>query len=291
MAFDWNRARAFLATADAGSFSGAARALGTTQPTVGRQIAALEAELDVALFQRVGRGLTLTPTGLELVEHVRAMAEAALRFSRVAAGQSLSLDGPICISAGEVLAATQLPAIVRAIREQHPGIHIEILATNTISDLGRRQADIALRNVRPSQPELVAKKLREDDGFLYATPGYLASIGSPRTLTELGVADFVSFADTAVFVQYLNAAGVPITKQNLPWVTESQRVQWALITQGAGVGVMMAEVGDADPRVVRVLPDELRFPVPLWIASHREVRTSRRVRVVFDMLVEALKET
>lgn len=286
--FDWNRARAFLATADEGSFSGAARRLGTTQPTVGRQVAALEDELGVVLFERVGRGLSLTSTGLELVEPLRAMDEAARRFSRVATGQSLSLDGPICISAGEVTAAHVLPPIVADIRALHPGITIEIVATNQVSDLGRREADIAVRSFRPSEPSLVARKLREDSGYLYATPAYLESIGNPTELAGLSSAEFVAFDETDVFMKGLNAMGLALGPHNFPWVCANQQVQWALITQGSGIGVMMERIGDADDRVVRVLPELLRFPVAMWLTSHREVRTSRRVRVVFDILAERL---
>ncbi len=286
--FDWNYARAFLAAADEGSFSGAARVLGTTQPTIGRQVAALEEALGVALLERVGRGFALTPTGLELVEHVRAMAEAALRFSRVAAGQSLSLDGPICISAGEIAAAHWLPPIIAEIRAAHPGIEIEIVATNQVSDLGRREADIALRSFKPVEPELVAKLVRKDVAYLYATAAYLESIGCPNNLEGLSHGEFVAFDQTDVFMKGLNALGLSLTAESFPWVSASQHVQWALITQGSGIGVMMAQIGDADPRVVRVLPDLISFPVATWLTSHREVRTSRRVRVVYDMLAQAL---
>ena len=287
VAFDWNRARAFLVTAEEGSFSAAARALGIAQPTIGRQIAALEGELGVTLFERIGKRIELTPTGLELVEYVRLMSEAATRVSRVAAGQSMSLDGPVCISAGEVIAAYMLPPIVARIRKRHPGIRIEILATNQTSDLGRREADIAIRSYRPTQPDLVARKLRDDEGYLYATPAYLASIGDPTTPAELSRAEFVAFDETDAFMDGLNAMGLSVGPESFPWMCANQQVQWALITQGSGVGVMMAEIGDADPRVRRAL-DDLMFPVPMWLTSHREVRTSRRVREVFDMLAEGL---
>ena len=288
--FDWNRARAFLATAEQGSFSAAARVLNSGQPTVGRQVAALEEELGVELFARVGRGVELTPAGLDLVEHVRAMAEAALRFSRVAAGKSDSLDGPVSISAGELHATHLLPPVVASIRRTHPGIEIQIVATNLVSDLERREADIALRSFRPSQPDLVARKLGEENSYLYATPEYLESIGNPCTLEGLSRGEFVSFDSTDVFMHGLNERGLELTAANFPWVCANQQVQWALITQGSGIGVMIERVGDADPRVVRVLPEQLVFPFPVWLTSHREVRTSRRVRVVFDMLAAALGE-
>lgn len=288
LGFDWNHVRAFLATVDEGSLSAAARATGTTQPTLGRQISALEAELGVELFSRTGRGLSLTPTGLQLVEHARAMADGALRFSRVAAGNSSLLDGPICISAGEVIAAHWLPPIVGEIRALHPGIQIQIVATNLVSDLGGREADIALRNFRPTQSDLVARKIREDRGYLYATPAYLASLGDPQTFEQLSNAEFVAFDQTDVFMNGLNAIGLNLTHKSFPWVCANQQVQWALVTQGSGIGVMMESIGDADTRVVRVMPDQISFPVALWLTSHREVRTSQRVRTVFDHLANAL---
>lgn len=288
LAFDWNHVRAFLATADEGSLSAAARATHTTQPTIGRQIAALEAELGVELFSRAGRGLTLTPTGLQLIEHARAMADSALRFSRVAAGHSLSLDGPIRISSGEVIAAHWLPPIVAKIRALYPGIQIQIVATNLVSDLGGREADIALRNFRPTEGDLVARKVREDRAYLYATPGYLNAIGNPQTFEQLSTAEFVAFDESDVFMNGLNALGLKLTPRSFPWVSANQQVQWALITQGSGIGVMMESIGDADARVVRVLPEQISFPVALWLTSHRDVRTSQRVRTVFDLLAEAL---
>ncbi|MEM6995867.1 MAG: LysR family transcriptional regulator, partial [Myxococcota bacterium] len=141
--FDWNRARAFLLTAEEGSLSAGARALGVTQPTLGRQVEALQRELGVVLFEREGRGLRLTPAGLELVEHVRAMGEAASRVSRTASGQSQVLEGTICITASEVMAACVLPAFIARLRRDQPGIEIELAVSNSPLDLRRREADIA----------------------------------------------------------------------------------------------------------------------------------------------------
>ena len=152
--FDWNRARAFLVTAEEGSLSAAARALGMAQPTLGRQVDALESELGVVLFERVGRGLELTPSGLELLEHVRSMGEAANRVSLTAAGQSQSIEGTICIAASETYAAILLPPILAKLRRLEPGIHIEIVASSKPSDLRRREADNASPNCGPTDPDM-----------------------------------------------------------------------------------------------------------------------------------------
>lgn len=287
--FDWNRARAFLATAQEGSFSAAARTLQASQPTIGRQVAALEAELDVVLFERVGHGLVLTPTGADLVEHIRAMDEAALRVSLAAAGQSISLDGPVCISASQLEAVYVLPPIVAGIREAHPGIDIEVLVTNETSDLGRREADIAIRGFRPTQPELFARKVKDGAAYLYGSNDYLDRLGNPTTAEELSRATFIGFDRTDTLLDPLNAMGLSLTQRSFGVVTQNQLLQWELTKRGVGICIMTEETGDAEPSVRRALPDLPGFPVPLWLTTHRELSTSRRMRVVFDLLLEGLR--
>ncbi|MEZ4474578.1 MAG: LysR family transcriptional regulator [bacterium] len=288
--FDWNHARAFLAAAEEGSYSAAARALGTAQPTIGRQVAALEAELGVTLFERVGRGIALTPTGLDLLDELRAMRDAATRVSLVAAGQAASLDGEVTITASQVVTAYVLPPILAAIRRTHPGIRLELVASNSAKDLLRREADIAVRNFRPTEPDLIARHLRHDEAHLYATPGYLASIGPPRTPADLLAADFFGFDRTDLMIKGLNALGIAVTPAHFPLTCADHMVQWALCRQGLGVCIIMACIGDADPTVQRVLPDLPPLPIPMWLTCHRELQTSRRVRAVFDLLAEGLSE-
>lgn len=286
--FDWNRARAFLVTAEEGSFSAAARALGMAQPTIGRQVAALEEELGVTLFDRVN-GLTVTPAGLDLLEHVRTMGSAATRVSLAATGQAAAIDGPVGLSASQVSATFVLPPILAELHMLHPGIEIELVSTNATSDLRRREADIALRSFQPRQPDLIGRKLREDDAVLYATPAYLARIGNPadpRAFSERG--RIIGFNRSDAFITGLNALGFRLTKDNFRVFTEDQLVQWELAKQGVGAVIMPAYVGDPEPSVVRAVPSMTPFPVPTWLVTHRELQTSRRMRVVFDFLAERL---
>lgn len=156
--FDWNRARAFLVTAEEGSLSAAARALGMTQPTLGRQVTALEEELGLVLFERVGRGLVLTQAGTQLMGHVRAMGEAAVGVSLAASGQAQAASGHVAVTASEVYSSWLMPRIARRLRDLAPGITLEVVASNEIRDLRRREADIAIRNARPEEPDLIAKR-------------------------------------------------------------------------------------------------------------------------------------
>lgn len=289
--FDWNHARAFLVTAQEGSLSAGARALALTQPTLGRQVAALEKELGVALFERHGRGLSLTPTGLKLVEHVKLMSEAANMFSLAASGQSDLIEGNVVISASETTAAFSLPKILLPFRQQYPGINLEIIASNATSDLRRREADIAIRGFRPLQPDLIVKRLTDIEAGFYATPEYISSLGESFGLMNLNHACFLGFDHGDEMINALNERKVPVTEGNFSIICENHLVQWEMVKSGFGIGVIPATIGDNEPLVQRVLLDMETIVGELWLVAHRELRSSRRIRVVFDFLSEALGRT
>jgi len=283
--FDWNQARAFLATAEEGSLSAAARALGLTQPTLGRQIAALEDELGVLLFERVGRSLALTQSGLELLDHVRAMGEAAGQLSLTASGQSQTIEGQVVITASDLLSAKWLPGILKQLREKAPGIEVEVVASNAVRDLRRREADIAIRHVRPEQPDLIAKLVRETTGHLYASTEYLDRHGRPRSPEDLSDADFIGTEDPERMIPIL---GLSLTRRNLKLTSANGVVIYELVRQGLGIGAMVKENAEVTPGLECVLPDLDPIPIPIWLVTHRELHTSRRIRLVFDFLADAL---
>ena len=292
-AFDWNRARAFLVTAEEGSFSAAARALGLAQPTLGRQVSALEDELGVALFERVGHRLVLTETGSELAEQVRQMNEAAARFSLIAAGQSQDVDGVVRIAASQAVSAYLVPPVVERVRKTHPGIEIELVVSNTSSDLRKREADIAIRHFRHQGEDLVARLVKEtSEAHLYGAPRYLQRIGNPETPEALAErAQLIGWDETDRFVAALRAVGYPFPNSSVVIRTEDHLVQWELARRGMGLCAMMEEVGDQERRLRRALPAGApAVTLPIWVVSHRELRTNRRIRVVFDALCEALAD-
>ena len=292
IAFDWNQVRAFLATAEEGSLSAAARALGLAQPTLGRQVSGLENALGVILFERRGRSLTLTASGLDLLEHVRAMGDAATRISLTASGHSQTIAGKVRISASDVVSGHLLPPVLDTLRRTAPGIEIEIVATNAISDLRRREADIAIRHTRPDQPELIARLLRESWWAIYAAKRYVDAHGQPRTPEDLRGATFIGFdADHSRLVAGLRELGLPVSRDNIRLSSEIGIVAWEMVRRGLGVGVMMHEVAELDPQIIRILPDLPKLPVPIWLTTHRELHTSRRIRLVFDHLAAAFTQT
>lgn len=288
VSFDWNHVRAFLATVEEGSLSAGARALGLTQPTLGRQVAALEEDLGVVLFDRAGRGLALSPSGKELLTHVRAMADAANRVSIAATGQSQTVEGEVTISASDVMSTYVLPRLLGQLRALAPGISVTVIASNSLSDLTRREADIAIRHVRPDQPDLIAKLMRDVPGHIYAAQSLLDRIDKPTTLDDLSDVDFISYGNIDQMIQHLGAVGLNLTPKNFVLNCENGVAAWEMARLGLGMGVMMRDVALRTSDMVPVLPELFAIPVSTWLTTHRELHTSRRIRLVFDLLAQAL---
>lgn len=287
VSFDWNQARAFLATAEEGSLSAAARALKLTQPTLSRQVAALEAALGVTLFERTGRKLSLSKSGLQLLEDFRSMGQAAAQISLAALGQSQAIEGLVTITASDAVSAYWLPRALKRLRAQEPGIEIEVIAANNIRDLRSREADIAIRHVRPHQPELIARLVRESSAHLYASTAYLDEEGRPQDVDDLSCAAFIGFAPVERLLLSLNAKGLSLTPRNFRLVTDNSAVVREAVMQDLGIAIMPKEFAAMVPGLECVLP-QLALPVPFWLVTHRELLTSRRIRAVFDLLGEEL---
>lgn len=290
LTFDWNQARAFLVTAETGSFSAAARVLQMAQPTVGRQVAAFEQSLGLVLFERIGRKLLLTPVGRDLLEQMRGMGEAANLASLVAAGGATSVAGEACISVTDIFALYAMPQIVADIRRAAPQIRLKVLASNALSDLQRRDADIAVRHVVPTQPELISRKVRETQGRLYASQAWLARYGPIETEEDVAAADFVGIGNAGDMLTFLQGWGLPVTSANLRALSDSGPAGWEMARQGLGITAMTEDLACHFPEMQVVLPQLRPVPVPYWLTTHRELHSSRRIRLVYDRMAEILSQ-
>ena len=286
-AMDWNYIRAFHATAVAGSLSAAARKLGLTQPTLSRQVLALEADLGVTLFERRGRKLVLNQTGMELLDHIRIMGDAADTLVLAASGRVQEIGGRVCISATDIVATYMLPEIVARIRSEVPQITIAIVASNEISDLHRGEADIAIRNVRIDRPGLVARHIRDAHAGFFASEAWVARNGLPKGPADLATAGLMGFEDPR-FSGFLREIGIPIATEDLRIVSESSVVIWEMVKRGMGVAVSMHAVAERTPGVVNLLPDMAPIPVPIWLVTHQELQSSPRIRLVEAIVAEEL---
>lgn len=291
ISFDWNQVRAFLATAEEGSLSAAARALGQTQPTLSRQVAALEDELGVTLFERAGRAMALTTAGLELLEHVRAMAEAANRISLSASGQSQTIEGRVVITATENLATRQLPPIIKKIHVAAPNIQIDILPSNEVQDLTRREADISIRHARPEQPDLIAKLIYETSAHLYASTDYIKSLGPIKQLSDLRQATFIGLNRTEEMIGAMAEFGLHLSPTQFRFNSPSGNVLYELVRMGLGISILARDIETYSDRIQPIFPETLVIPIPVWLVTHRELHTSKRIRVVYDILAEELPKS
>ena len=285
---DWNQLRSFLATADTGSLSAAARQLGLSQPTLSRQMAALEQALGVTLFERVGRSVQLTDAGAALVEHARAMGAAADELALAASGQAQGVEGPVSVSASDAVAAWLLPPIVAKLRAQAPGIVVEVISSNALADLRRREADIAVRHLRPDHPDLIGRLVREGTAGHYASRDYVARHGHPRRADEIQGHRFIGTDRSGRYLEQLHTYGLPVRAEQFAAVSENVVVSWRLVEEGVGICAIMDEIAVRMSGLVRVLDDMPPVRFPFWLVTHRELRTSRRIRVVFDALTQGL---
>lgn len=290
ISFDWNQIRAFLATVEEGNFSAAARALGSTQPTLSRQISALEAQLGITLFQRGKRSMILTAAGRELVDHVRQMADAATRISLAASGQSAEPAGLVTISATGWTAATVLPGIISELSQRAPLIEVDIIASRNVSDLNKREADIAIRHGQPTHPDLIAMHVRSDTGCLYAHRGWLVENGMPESLDDLAGRTFLGFDHPDIVAAGLAERGLRIRPEDVRYRSTSGQVLIELARAGLGLTVLTESLGNRYPELVPVLREEFSVEVPTWLVTHSELQTSGRVRIVFDLIAEAFAQ-
>lgn len=286
---DWSLIRSFLATARSGSLSAASRALGISQPTLGRHIRSLEQQLGKDLFRREATGLSLTALGQELLPMAQSMELAAAHLALAAAAESPELEGTVRITASRVVAHYLLPAILADLRRIAPVLQIELVPSDTSENLLFQDADIALRMYRPTQPDLTIRHVTDLPIGLYAAPALLDLNGIPQTPDALLALPIIGFDRNDQILRMMANMGITRTREDFPIRCDDQLVYWNLVRAGLGVGAMQTRIGDADPTVQRIAPF-LQLPdLPLWLASARPLARSPRVRLVWDHLAAALR--
>jgi DNA-binding transcriptional LysR family regulator len=287
-ALNWTLAQSFLAVAEEGSLSGAARKLGMTQPSLGRHIAQIEAALQVSLFQRAPRGLRLTEAGHALLPHARAMREAAQALALAAAGREQGLAGNVRLTASRIMAHYVLPPVLADLRHRAPQIDIDLIASDASDNLLFREADIALRMYRPTQLDLMARHIADLPVGLYAAPSLLARHGTPQSAEEVLALPLIGFDRSDLMLRLLQRLGHPRQRGDFLLRCDDQLVYWQLVRAGAGVGAMQHAIARHDPAVQRIAPFIPLPDLPLWLTAPQALLAAPRMRFVFDHLARAL---
>jgi DNA-binding transcriptional LysR family regulator len=285
---DWALLQSFAAVGEHGSLSAAARATGTSQPTMSRHVSDLEARIGARLFERTSTGIELTPAGARLMAHAREMSSAAERLSLTAAGQDDRLAGSVRITASNIVATFVLPDILTALRIAEPDIGIELVSSDRSENLLRREADIAVRMYRPEQPDVIAKKLGDLPIGMFAARSYIDRRGMPQTIEDILSHDVVGYDRSTLVIDGFARGGLKVDREFFAFRSDDQVVCWQMVVAGYGIGFNQVSIGEADPRVVRIpLAGELGS-LPVWLVAHAELKATPRIRRVYDFLAEQL---
>lgn len=286
---DWDLYRSFLHVLREGSLSGAARALGTTQPTIGRRLEALEAALGCTLFIRTPTGLQATDAARRLAAPAEAMAAQAGALRRAASAGQDEIAGTVRLTASETIGGEVLPPILAELQAAHPAIRIELALTKRNEDLLQREADIAVRMVRPSQEALVARRLGTLAIGLYAHRRYVERRGMPSVIDELGGHALIGFDRDPSALRALQQSGLALAPEDFAFRSDSEHAQHAVLLAGLGIGACQTGIAARHPALLPVLPGQVRFELEMWLAMHEDLRNEPRIRRVFDFLADGLE--
>lgn len=286
----WELYRCFLGVLQEGSLSGAARTLGITQPTVGRQVAALERDLGIVLFTRSQTGLRPTEDALALRPHAEAMQSAVAALKRVASSSSAEgeVRGIVRISCSDVIGVEVLPSVLKQLRDACPGVKIEMVLSDQLQDLLGREADIAVRMVRPTQQQLVARRIGRIEVGLHARRDYLEREGSPRNMAQLAAHSVIGYDRPTAFIRQAAKSFAGFEREGFSLRSDNNLAQLALIRAGAGIGGCQVPLARRDAELVRVLPKAFSMSLDTWVTMHEDLRRSAPHRATFDALAEGL---
>jgi len=285
---EWELYRSFSYVLREGSLSGAARVLGMAQPTVGRHIAALEDALGLVLFTRSPTGFIPTEAALALQPHARAMESIAATLERAASGFGEGVRGTVRVTVSELIGIEVLPAAIAALSERHPALKVELVIANGVHDLLHREADIAIRATRPTQEQLIARRVGAVEWGLHASSDYLARHGEPAAIADLSCHTLIGYDRGTPFLRDALQHWPQLQHANLALRTDNDLAQLALIRAGAGIGFCQVALACRTPSLVRVLADTFTISLDTWVTMHEDLRASPACRVTFDALADAM---
>lgn len=286
--FDWSLVRSFLAVLEKGSLLAASRDLQLSQPTIGRHVAELESQLGLVLFDRNGRGLLPTEAAYHLAESARIMQSGADQLARNVLGADLGASGTVRITASQPVSCYVLPPLLAQMRLSLPDVQVELAASNEVSNLLRREADIAVRMVQPQQASIIARRVGKVTLRACAHQDYLRRRGVPRQPNDLLAHDLIGGDRNDDTLKGFAAQGLVVGREQFAFRADDLIVVWQAVRAGLGVGFVSEYLIRSDPAVIPVLPKLKIEPLPVWLAVHKEIRTSKRIRAVYDFLADAL---
>lgn len=288
MSLDWTLWRSFAAVIQGRSLSAAARKLGTSQPTIGRHIQALELELGTTLFTRTIKGLEPSENAMRLFEQVKIAQNSLSEAAMMAQNDNSSLSGAVRITASTITSHYILPKMIFELRKDFPAIEIELVPSDSEENLLMRECDIAVRMFRPTQLELITRNIAKSPIFCCAHQDYLKEKGEPETIPELYDHDLVGFDRSDLLLSVAQGLGFDLQRKHFALRTDSQTAMWEMIKSGLGIGFAQSNLIAKTAKIKAILPQLQIPPLEIWLTTHRELFTSARIRVIYDRLGDLL---
>ncbi len=283
---NWNLIHSFLAVVENGSLLGAARSLGVSQPKLTRDIQSLEAQTKLNLFKRTNKGLNLTSSGKSLVESAQKMNKFALKFNRQVQGSSTEITGNVRISANEIIGLYLLPAVIASFRQLHPSVTIDVLITNKVSSLSKRDADIALRMFRPTQLDLVINRLPDMELGFFAHEKYIQKNGAFSSIEDFKNFTIIGYDESMEFINGAAASGYVLKRDDFKLRTDNLIMQINLAKQGAGIIVTHKKIMQSI-KYMQEIKTDISLPImPFWIVCHADTQYNARIRTFRKFLID-----
>jgi DNA-binding transcriptional LysR family regulator len=288
---NWDDARVFLAVCRESTLRGAARVLGVDQATVGRRINGLEKSLGATLFLRTSEGYVLTAVGEAALLSVENMERSALELQRQIQGLDDRLTGTVRVSTTDSLAIDFLIPSIARLHDKHPDVRVQLEASTQFLSLAKREADIAVRNQRPDNPDLIARRIARWPVGLFASQNYIDRYGQPQPGRLFEGHDLVVYQPHLQTQKDLTLVSEPISRGRIVAALGSSLLVRRSIAAGIGIGEIPVCTGERDG-LVRLWPERVRpTPYDVWLVTHADLRHTARVRVVIDEIVAAFADT
>ncbi|WP_415919016.1 LysR family transcriptional regulator [Tateyamaria sp. SN6-1] len=281
--FDWESLRVFLAVARASSLRGGARSLGVGHSTVSRRLAELEADLGTKLFEKISHGLALTEVGERVLQHVEEVETEMFSLERSVMGRDSEPAGQVRLTLPPALAYSPLMTDLAAFAKLYPKIEVEIVTSYGMSDMSRRDADVAIRFTENPDDWLFGRRLPEFHDAVYATPDYIASHSFEGTTPTARWLGWTGDDTHPTWVKSMPHPNCPVH-----WRMGDITAQATAAREGLGMALLPCLVGDLDPVLERVPPGEIAYKRTAWVLTHPDLKSSERVRVFTRYLVERI---
>jgi len=290
MDFDWHILKSFALVGEHGSLSAAARVAGISQSTMSRHLSALERAVDARLVERKPSGIVLTSSGLAMFEHVRKMSDAASQLSYSMRSKQGAISGSVRITASEFVAAFVLPEILSSLRAAEPAIDFEVVASDATDNLLRRDADIAIRMYRPTQLDLITRKVGDVKLAVFASNAYIERCGRPSRIEDLFDHDVIGYDRNQAILEGFQSAGIKIDREFFAFRCDTQFVCWQMVLAGYGIGFFPTRTGAKTSNVTKITDLGDTGTLPIWLTAHAELKSSQRLRRVYDFLALHLED-